>query len=141
MREVAMKTNVFLIDSKMKEFKFVEVEFSDFLNEAYSKLECSAIQPVCLFEDRVMKVILWVDEEGLLKDKRDFFKFKKADTQWFAGNGMITCEMVDDDAEGNMVPIDAKKALRSQAIMNDVSFMHCDNAEVFPEPVIIVASW
>ncbi|MFA6291827.1 MAG: hypothetical protein WC637_08610 [Victivallales bacterium] len=136
-----MKTNAFLIDPKNKVFKFVEIDFSNFLKEAYEKLECSIIQPVTLYEDDFMRIILWVDEEGLLKENRDFFKFNRADTQWFAGSGMITCERAEGNAEGNHMPIDAKMALNSQAIRDDVSFMHCDNDEACPEPKTIVVSW
>ena len=108
------------------------VDFDGSLEQMYKLIKCTTVE-FCL--PLGQGNVLFVDEEGLLKNPTKFFKFKSSKAmQWIAGNGLIFCEKNDQVIDTNIQRV---------VIEEKVKFMQCDdpNSSAIPQPKIFVAAW
>jgi len=112
------------IDSENNTIKEVDIDGS--LETMKKLINCNFLSSASVFFGD--NNFLFVDDEGYLKDKFTFFKFKNMNTQWFAGNGLIIKEdECNEELTNHSINIDLLK--------ENTIFMKCDNKESCPLPI------
>ena len=91
-----------LIDAVNRKVEDVQIEPT--LAEYYRLIDCDC---VAIGESFPNGDVLFVDDNGLLKSPKHFFKLT-ANGQAFAGNGLILGEEVEDDSDEGFYIADAK---------------------------------
>lgn len=102
-----------LIDAVNREVRDIVIhENEPFLEQAYDHINCDMIEPV--YFDEESKNVGYVDEEGMLKQPKNFFTIKGG-YQPYAGN----CLIIGDDGEGG----NADTTLTADDVRGMVEFM------------------
>ena len=119
-----------LIDVKNQAVK--NVDFDGSLEQMLELIDCRMVE-FCL--PLGQGNVLFADEEGLLVNPTNFFKFKSNKAmRWIAGNGLIFREKNDETIDTNIQRV---------VIEEKIKFMQCDDPDspVIPQPEIYVTSW
>lgn len=124
-----MKKKGVLIDVEKKEFRPVE---HDGLQDMYRLIGCGTIDCVSLGESNGNRLVLIVDDEGLLKNKTKGMMLSGS-SQPIMGNGLVVVE----NQEGETVDLEIEDGLLEKF----VKFIEFDDPAQVPIPPIQIISW
>lgn len=101
-----------LIDASKAELRYVDVHNSE---DLCKHIGCELFTTAISFKN---DYVIFVDDEGYLKDPVTFFMLKHPGTMWFAGNGIVLKTVDDKEVDCDL---DIKE------LENNIKFMKVDD--------------